>query len=99
MKINEITLNPTMAIPGDPLRFRVGEPVIEGGHEVDKIVYNAFNNLFNKGLEIGFGCYAIYFVGIPERRLINENAVTSAEAVKEVVKKTASDEANVELPE
>ncbi len=84
MKIVEITLDPTKIGPQDPLRFRVGEPVVEGGHVVEKINYNPKNRLFNKGLEIGMACYAVYFTNIPERRLIVETIVTSAEVVKEV---------------
>jgi len=101
MKITEITLNPQMVIPGDPLRFRVGEPVTEGGHGVEKIAYNPITRLFNKGLEIGQGSYAVYFTDIAERRLIVESMVTSVEAVKEnkaVAPAPASSEAAVELP-
>lgn len=83
MKINEIVLNPQMVPDGDPLRFRIGEPIIEGGHVVEKISFHPANNLFNKGREISTGCYGIFLVDIPERRLIMENIVSSAEVVTE----------------
>lgn len=98
MKINEITINPTMTIPDDPLRFRVGEAIVEGGHVVEKINYNPATRVFNKGLEWGQSCYAVYFVGIPERRLITEDVVTSAEVAKETPT-VPNIEATVELPE
>ena len=98
MKINEITINALMAIPGDPLRFRVGAPVVEGGHIIEKINYHPVNRVFNKGLEIGGGCYAVYLIGTPNRRVIMETMVTSVDVVKEV-KVTANTEANVTLPE
>lgn len=97
MQINEITLNPQCVIPGDPLRFRVGEPVVEDGHIVEKINYHPGSRLFNKGLEIGVPCYAVYLVGIEERRLIAEEIVTTREVVKEA-KKNANTEAEVALP-
>ena len=100
MKITEITIDPTTTIPGDPLRFRVGDSVIEGGHVVEKITYNPICNAFNKGLEIGVPCYAVFFDGIPERRLVVERVVTSVEVVKEASKKvTVNPESSVELPE
>lgn len=83
MKINEITLNPQMVPNGDPLRFRVGESIIEGGHVVEKISFHPSNNLFNKGREVSTGCYSIFLVDIPERRLIMENVVSSTEVVTE----------------
>jgi hypothetical protein len=46
-------------------------------------------------LEIGIACYAVYFEGIPERRLIGEKVVYSAEVVKD----TRGSEANVQLPD
>lgn len=98
MKINEITLNPMMTIEGDPQRFRVGQPAVPAGHVVEKINYHPVTRLFNKGLEIGQSCYAVYLQDIPERRLIMEPMVTSVEAVKEVTKTTTA-EASVELPE
>lgn len=98
MKINEITINPTMAVPGDPLRFRVGEPVTEGGHVVEKINYHPDNRIFNKALEWGRPGYAVYFLDIPERRLIDESMVTSAEVVKET-KQSEDMEASIGLPE
>ena len=99
MKINEITLNPQKVIPGDPLRFRVGQAVVEEGHVVEKINYHPATRLFNKGLEVGISCYAVYFAGIPERRLVAEETVTTVEAVKEETKKNANTEAAVALPE
>lgn len=83
MRINEITLNPQMVPEGTPTRFRVGQSVIEGGHTIEKISFCPENNIFNKGREISAGCYTIYFVGIPERRLIMANTLSSAEVVKE----------------
>ena len=98
MKINEITLNPQMLPPGDPSRLRVGIPVIEGGLIVEKITFYPCNNLFNKGREVGTGCYAIFFVDIPERRIIMADTVSSVEVVTEK-KKKAVDEPIPELPE
>jgi hypothetical protein len=103
MKINEITLNPMMVVPGDPLRFRVGEAITtngEAGHVVEKIAYNSSHNTFNKSLEIGVPCYAVYFRDIAERRLIAEGCVTSIEAVKVDAqnKPVVNTEAAVELP-
>lgn len=98
MKINEITINPQMSIPGDPLRFRVGHPAVADGHVIDKINYHPSSRIFNKGLEFGRACYAIYFADIPERRIICEEAVISAEVVKET-KQPENAEASVGLPE
>lgn len=98
MKINEITLNPQMLPPGDPSRLRVGTPVIEGGLVVEKITFHPCNNLFNKGREIAIGCYAVFFVDIPERRIIMADTVSSVEVVTEK-KKKAVDEPVPELPE
>ena len=97
MKINEITLDKTMIIDGDPARIRVGEAVIEGGHTVDKINYHPSNRLFNKGLEIGIACYAVYFTGIGERRLIAVGTVTGVEVIKDMAPVNA--EANIPLPD
>ena len=97
MKINEINLNPQMIPNGDPSRFRIEEPVIEGGHTVEKIIFNPNNNLFNKGHEVTTECYSIFFRDIPERRLVMANAVVSIEAVTE--KKKKSDNVVPELPD
>ena len=86
MKINEITLNPQMVPAGDPLRFRIGDPVIEGGHVVEKITFYPDNNLFNKGREVSAGCYSIFFIEIPERRLVMSNTVSSVEVVTEKIR-------------
>lgn len=83
MKINEITLNPQMLPPGDPSRLRVGIPVIEGGLVVEKITFHPCSNLFNKGREVAIGCYAVFFVDIPERRIIMADTVSSVEVVTE----------------
>jgi len=98
MKISEITLNPQVIIPGDPLRFRIGTEIVEGGHIVEKITYCPKTGLFNKGREIGGGCYAVFLEGIPERRLIAEDAVTTVEVAKEVKSLTLT-EAAIDLPE
>lgn len=98
MQINEITLNPQMIPNEDPSRFRIEESPIEGGHVVEKIVFNPDNNLFNKGREVSAGCYAIFFVDIPERRLIMANTVSSVEVVIEN-KKKVDDNPVPELPE
>lgn len=96
MKINEITLNPQTIPDGDPLRFRVGNPVVEGGHVVEKIVFHPENNLFNKGREVSIGCYSVFFVDIPERRLILSNIISSLEVVAE---KKKNDAVIPELPD
>lgn len=94
MKITEITLNPQMVPEGDPIRFRIGTPVIEGGHIVEKILFCPQNNMFNRGREIATGCYTIYFENIPERRLIIADIISSVEVVKEQKDSTVP-----ELPE
>lgn len=98
MKINEITLNPQMLPPGDPSRLRVGIPVIEGGLVVEKITFYPCSDLFNKGREVGAGCYAVFFVDIPERRILMANTISSIEVVTEK-KKTVANESIPELPE
>lgn len=95
MLINEIRLIPNMVGEGDPTVFRVGQEIIEGGHVVEKINYHPTGRLFNKGLDFGVACYAVYFEGIPERRLIGEKVVYSAEVVKD----TRGSEANIQLPD
>lgn len=98
MKINEITINPQKVSNEDPLRFRIGTPVVEGGHLVEKITFHPCSDLFNKGREVGTGSYAVFFEEIPERRLIMADIVVSAEIVAEKKKKV--EEPNVpELPE
>jgi len=87
MKINEITLKPQMIPNGDHLRFRVGDPVVEGGHIVEKILFYPDNNLFNKGREVSTGCYSIFFVEISERRLVMSDTISSIEVVTEKKKK------------
>lgn len=101
MVITEITLDATKAVPGDPLRFRVGQPVVEGGHVVEKINYNHSKDLYHKGEEFGRPCYTIFFEGITERRLVDENIVTTMEvAMPPKTKKSAAAEgATVSLPE
>lgn len=96
MVITEITLDPQKVVPGDPLRFRVGEPAVEGGYVVDRIRYCPETRVFNKGLEIGQGCYAVYLNNVDNRRLVSEEVVTTVDVVKET-KSTA--EADVNLPE
>lgn len=96
MRINEISLNPQMFRDGDPLHFRIGESVIEGGHVVEKITFHSCTDLFNKGRETTTGCYAIFFVGILERRLIMDSAVSSIELV---VEKKKNKDAAPELPD
>lgn len=83
MVITEITLDPQMALPDQPLQFRIGQPAIAGGHIVEKITYNPDQALFNKGREVGEAVYAIFFEGIPERRVIKDRMVTSIELAKE----------------
>ena len=97
MKINEITLNPQMFPAGDPSRLRVGEAVVEGGHVVEKITFHSGNDVFNKGREVGGGSYAVFFEGIPERRIIMAGTVSSLEVVVEKKKPVA--EAVPDLPE
>lgn len=96
MIITEITLDVQKVIPGDPTRFRVGMPVVEGGHVVEKIVYHPDYDRFNGGGEIGFACYAVFFSGIPERRLIATKIVTTLEAV--TIKVNKSEGAGINLP-
>ena len=96
MKITEITINPQMVPTEDPLRFRVGTLIVEGGHRVEKIVFHPCSGLFNKGREVGIGSYAIFFEGISERRLIMSNVVVSVEVVTEKKKEA---ENIPELPE
>jgi hypothetical protein len=96
MKINEISFYPHMVIDGDPLRLRVGHPAIEGGHVVEKINFHPANREFNKGLEITGSSYAVYFEGIPERRIVLAGMVSQVEVVKEV---KVNPESEVELPE
>lgn len=91
MKINEITLNPQMFPAGDPSRIRVGEVVVEGGHVVEKIIFHPNNAVFNKGREVAGGSYAIFLEGIPERRVIMAEAVSSVEVVIEKKKPVAED--------
>lgn len=98
MKINEIVINPQMVPVSDPLRFRVGTSAIEGGYIVEKIVFYPDNNLFNKGREVATGCYAVFFVDIPERRIIMSGVVSSVEVVTEKKEKT-DDNSVPELPE
>ena len=89
-----------MVIDGDPLRFRVGQPVVEGGHVVEKVNFHPPTKVFNNANEVLGCCYAVYFAGIPERRLVMADIVTSVEAVKETTKKAAiAEEAAIELPE
>ena len=95
MKINEISLDAQKVVPGSPTRFRVGSPVLEGGHIVEKINYHPPTRVFNNGTETARSCYAVYFEGIPERRLIMEYMVAEVEAVKEV---KGNVEAAVALP-
>lgn len=97
MKINEITLKPEMFPAGDPSRIRIGEAVIEGGHVVEKITFHPASDVFNKGREVGGGSYAIFFEGIPERRIIMAETVSSVEVVVEKKKPVA--EAVPDLPE
>ena len=94
MIITEINRNPQKVPEGTPLTFRIGEPLHEGGFTVEKIIYHPGTRLFNKGLEVGQGCYAVYFEGIDERRLIMEDTVVDIEAVKEQKKEKIP-----ELPE
>lgn len=91
MKITEITLNPQMFPVGDPTRLRVGEAAVEGGHLVEKITFHPSNDVFNKGREVSGGSYAVFFEGIPERRMIMEHAVSSAEVVIEKKKPEVAD--------
>ena len=97
MKINEITLNPQMVPEGDPLFFRVGSLVVEGGHRVEKITFHSKNNVFNKGRETGMSSYAVFLEGNPERRIIMANTVA---AVVVAMEKKRPEEIPVpELPE
>ena len=88
MTINEISLNKS-APDHEPRKVRVGEPIIEGGHMVEKIVFHSSNALFNKGREIEGGCYAIFFADIPARRLIKQDIVASIEVVKDQSQKSS----------
>ena len=97
MKINEITLKPEMFPAGDPSRIRIGEAVVEGGHVVEKITFHPASDVFNKGREVGGGSYAVFFEGIPERRIIMAETVSSVEVVVE--KKKPVTEAVPDLPE
>jgi hypothetical protein len=100
MVITELTLDATRAIPGDPLRIRVGQPVVEDGYVVEKINYQPKTNLYHKGEEYAHPCYVVFFVGIPERRLIAESMVTTMEVTMPAKNKTTATEgANVSLPE
>jgi hypothetical protein len=106
MKITEILVNPQMSVEGDPLRFRIGYPVqvlneigeVVDGHVVEKILFKPDHKLFNSGLELDFACYVVFFEGIPERRCIRADMVTSLEAVKEETK-SKSTEASANLPD
>lgn len=91
MKISEITLNPQMFPAGDPSRLRVGEAVVEGGHVVEKITFCPGNDVFNKGREVGGASYAVFFEGIPERRILMAETISSVEVVIEKKKPVAED--------
>lgn len=97
MKINEITLNPQMFPVGDPSRIRVGEAVVEGGHVVEKITFHPASDVFNRGREVCGASYAVFFEGIPERRLLMAETISSVEVVIEKKKSGAEDVP--ELPE
>ena len=97
MKINEISLKLHTVPAGNPLRFHVGEPIAEGGYIVEKINFHPSSNLFNKGREVGAGCYSIFFLEGAERLLIMADTVSSVEVVAE--KKKTVDTNVPELPE
>lgn len=104
MRITEIIRDQKLIPEGDPIRFRVGEPVVEGGHIVTKIVHH--KDGYNKGRQGAFSCYAVHFEGLDSRRIIAVSTVVDMEVSLEgaepkstIEAQAVATEAQIELPE
>lgn len=95
-KIVEITRNTNNVPAAFPSTFRVGEPIMEGGHTVKEILYS--RDGYNKGAKGRFGMYIVKFEESSEVRLIAEAEVVDMAVVPDN-KKKAPAESEVELPE
>jgi hypothetical protein len=98
MKIIEITRDSTRIPQGIPSTFRLGEPVMEGGHTVKEILY--CRDGYSGGSKGRFPSYAIKFEESSEVRVVPESEVVDM-AVDPMAKRKeeAPAEAAVELPE
>jgi hypothetical protein len=99
MKIISIIRNPRHVPEDTPCEFRVGSPVIEGGHTVSKIMYCRDGFANGPGKE---PCYVVKFAEIPEVNQIPASEVVDvginpdAKPAKPAPKNA---EADVELPD
>lgn len=98
MKIVSIIRNPRHVPDGTPCDFRVGQPVVEGGHVVKQILF------CNTGYKNGPGVLPVYVVkyeAIPEVNQIPIAEVVDVGIDPELKAKAIDppDEANIELPD
>jgi len=99
MKIVEIIRDSkNLAIP---VTFRVGMPIVEGGHTVSEILY--CRDGYSSGSKGRRASYAIKFAETPEVRVIPETevidmAILPDEPIKGKKDTAAAAEANIELP-
>ena len=78
-KIVEITRNINNVPATFPSTFRVGEPIMEGGHTVKEILYS--RDGYNKGAKGHFGMYIVKFEESSEIRLISMDEVVDMAVV------------------
>lgn len=84
-----------------PSVFRVGTPVLDGGHTVSNILY--CRDGYSGGVKGRRPSYAIKFIDSSEVRVIPESEVIDIAVVEDksdkAEKKAISEEATIELPE
>lgn len=100
MKIIEIIRNKSKVPDGTPCQFRVGLPVVEGGHTVAEILY--CRDGYSGGAKGRWPGYAIKFVESPNVRVIPEVEVVDIEVLPDNPKKSAKPEkteADIALPD
>ncbi len=84
-----------------PIIFRVGDPVVEGGHTVSEILY--CRDGYSSGAKGRRPSYVIKFIDTPEVRVIPETevfdmAILPDEPTKGKKDDAAKSEANIDLP-
>lgn len=101
MIIVEIVRDATKVPANDPLRFRIGSAVVEGGMVVEKIIYNKY--AYNNGYQGDFPAYTVSFVGSDDRRIIRADTVIDLQVLTEPTDKKKKNQpitdAVVELPD
>lgn len=96
MKIVAIIRNAKHLPEGIPATLRIGDPTVEGGPVVSKILY--CRKGYSGGVKGEYPAYVVKYAGIPEINQIPETEVVDV-AIDPEDKPTNTTDADVQLPD